>query len=167
MPQSQFAPLQRNAKTGELFLRLPSPHENIIITPPRMSDAPAIVRNMSDPAVYTWLEGPPHPYLPEHADDWLKKIKAETDATIEQLQRANEEHPDGPPILVSHHPVRSIREVREDGSELFLGDITLIRERWPDFEDEEAKAALAKPNAERELGDPEIVWCIGGMTYIC
>ncbi|KAI0698400.1 hypothetical protein C8T65DRAFT_660634 [Cerioporus squamosus] len=162
MSKSQFHPLEFNQMTGEPYLRLPAPFDNIIITPPRMSDAPAVVSNMSDPRVYVWLEGPPHPYLPHHADDWLSKIKAETDLAIEKLQRASVEKPDGPLILVNESPVRTIREVREDGSELFLGDITIVRERWPDIEDQEVKQALARANGKRELGDPAIVWCFGG-----
>ena len=165
MPESQFHPLQFNPETGEPFLRLPIPHNNIIITPPRMSDAAAIVKNMTDPALYIWLTGPPHPYLPKHAEYWLDKIKAATDASFEKLRRANEEQPEGPPILVDESPVRTIREVREDGSELFLGDIALLREMWPDEEDRELKKTLTEANAARELGDPEIVWCIGGSSF--
>ncbi|RPD55857.1 hypothetical protein L227DRAFT_295215 [Lentinus tigrinus ALCF2SS1-6] len=161
MSKSQFHPLQFDEKTGEPYLRLPAPYDNIVITPPRMSDAPAIVSNMSDPRLYVWLEGPPHPYLPQDADYWLTNIKAETDLAIEKLRRASVEKPDGSLILVNESPVRTIREIQEDGSELFLGDITIVRERWPDVEDQEAKQALANANAKRELGDPEIVWCFG------
>ncbi|TFK94422.1 hypothetical protein K466DRAFT_561105 [Polyporus arcularius HHB13444] len=161
MPKSQFDPLEFNQVTGEPYLRLPAPHDNIIITPPRMSDAPAMVLNMSDPRIYSWLESPPHPYLPQDADHWLTKIKAESDRAIEKLQRASVERPDGPLILVDESPVRTIREVQEDGSELFLGDIAIIRERWLDLEDKEAKQALTKANEEREVGDPAIVWCFG------
>ena len=162
--RTQYHPLEFNPKTGEPLLRLPAPHENIIITPPRMSDAPTVVANMNDPAVYTSLEGPPFPYLPEHADQWLTKIKPGTDAALAILRRADEEQPDGPPILLEEPPVRAIREICEDGSELFLGDITFVRERYPDIDDKEVKKALTQPNADKTLGDPEIVWCIGGTS---
>lgn len=166
MPKpSHFHPLELNARTGELFLRLPAPHENIIITPPRLSDAPAVVANMSDPAIYTFLEGPPFPYRPEHADQWLTSIKYGTDAAFEMLKRANEEQPDGPPVLLELQPVRAIREVRENGSDLFLGDILFVRERYLDMDDKEQKKTLLECNAARTLGDPEIVWCIGGTLY--
>ena len=162
MSQPQFQPLELNPTTGEPFLRLPSPHSNIILTPPRMSDAPAIVSHMNDPKVYYWLEGPPFPYLPEHAEQWLAKVKNGTDAVLQVLQRASEEDPHAPPILVSEPPVRTLREVREDGTDVFLGDIAILRERWPDMDDGDAKNALKQPNADKELGDPEIIWCIGG-----
>ncbi|KAI0655203.1 acyl-CoA N-acyltransferase [Cubamyces menziesii] len=161
MSKPQYRPLQLHPKTGELLLRLPSPHDNIIITPPRMSDAETIISYMNDPALYYWLEGPPFPYLPEHADCWLNQVKEGTDAAIAELERANAEHPDGPPVIVSSCPMRCLREEREDGSDVFLGDVTLLRERWPDLEDRVLKESLAKPNAERPIGDPDIVWCIG------
>lgn len=166
MSESQFRPLQFNPQTGEPFLRLPSPHENIILTPPRLSDAPAVVKNMTDPAVYAWLEGPPHPYLPKHADHWLSQVKGGTDTALRELRRASEEKPDGPPILVGGCPVRIIREVREDGSDHLLGDIMLVRERWPDCEDRDTKEALVTVNAAKQLGDPELVWCIGGTSHM-
>ncbi|KAI1788791.1 acyl-CoA N-acyltransferase [Ganoderma leucocontextum] len=158
---SHFHPLQFNPTTGEPFLRLPAPHENVIITPPRMSDGPAIVANMSDPAIYVFLEGPPFPYLPEHADQWLTSITNGTDAAFVTLKHAIEEKPDEPPILLEHPPVRIIREIREDGSDLFLGDIMFVRERYPDMDDKELKETLLQRNAGRTLGDSEIVWCIG------
>ena len=34
----------------------------------------------------------------------------------------------------------------------------------PDIDDKEVKKALTQPNADRTLGDPEIVWCIGGTS---
>ncbi|KAI0669772.1 acyl-CoA N-acyltransferase [Trametes maxima] len=161
MPKTQFYPLQFHPETGEPFLRLPSPHDNIIITPPRMSDAPTVVAYMNDPAVYTWLEGPPFPYYMEHADSWLTMVKEGTDVAFQELERLNTEYPDSPPRLVSGQPVRMIREVREDGTDLLLGDVAIIRERWPDVEDKEVKTSLATPNAEKAVGDPDIIWCIG------
>ncbi|KAH9858067.1 acyl-CoA N-acyltransferase [Lenzites betulinus] len=160
MSQLQFRPLQFNEK-GEPFLRLPSPHENIIITVPRMSDAPTIISYMNDPAVYNMLEGPPFPYLPEHAEWWLTDITKGTDAALEELRRASAEHPDTDSVVVSSCPVRIIREVREDGTDLLLGDIAILRERWPDVMDQAEKESLAKPNADRPIGDLRIIWCIG------
>ncbi|KAI0639535.1 acyl-CoA N-acyltransferase [Trametes polyzona] len=161
MSRSQYYPLEFNPKTGEPFLRLPSPHENIVITTPRRNDAPTIVSYMNDPALYYWLEGPPHPYTPEHADSWLASLAEGTNAALAELERAQAEHPDEPPVKVSGCPVRTLREVREDGTDIMLGDIALVRERWPDVSNKEEKESLAKPNAERPIGDPEIVWCIG------
>lgn len=164
MSRTQFHPLQFNERTGEPFLRLPSPHDNIIITTSRMSDAPTVIANMNNPAVYNWLDGPPFPYHAEHADSWLEYVKKDTDAAFEELERAQIEHPDEPPVAVNSCPVRIIREVHEDGTDVLLGDVMFVRERWPDVLDKDAKEALSKPNAEKPAGDPEIIWCIGGTS---
>ncbi|KAI0651977.1 GNAT domain-containing protein [Trametes meyenii] len=161
MSKAQFHPLQFHPETGEPFLRLPSPYDNIILTPPRLSDAPTVVAYMNDPAVYNWLEGPPFPYHTEHADSWLAMVKEGTDAALQELERLNADHPEGPLRLVSGQPVRMIREVRDDGTDLLLGDVAIVRERWPDVEDKEVKVNLATPNAEKTVGDPSIIWCIG------
>jgi hypothetical protein len=66
----RLRPLELNDRTGEPFLRLPAPFQNIIITPPRSEDVPSIVRALNDPRVYKTLSGPPFPYLEEHATAW-------------------------------------------------------------------------------------------------
>ena len=63
--------------TGEPYITLPSPHDNIILTPPRTipnpngidaeplipeADLSAITTNLNDPRIYLFLEGPPVPY---------------------------------------------------------------------------------------------------------
>jgi hypothetical protein len=52
---TQLHPLQLNPITKEPFLRLPAPHDNIIVTPPRLSDAPDMVIAMNDEHIYPWL----------------------------------------------------------------------------------------------------------------
>ena len=166
MSKPQFQPLQFNPRTGEPFLRLPSPHENIILTPPRWSDAPSIVSILNDPVVYHWLSGPPFPYLPEHAEQWLSQVKNGTDAVLEVLRRVSVEEPNASPIVVSEPPVRTLREIREDGTDVYLGDVTFLRERYIDMEDGNEKSALLKANRDRATGDPEILWCIGGRSNV-
>ncbi|KAF7347350.1 N-acetyltransferase domain-containing protein [Mycena venus] len=63
MANPQLHPLEVNPKTGEPFLRLLA-HKNIILTPPRLSDAPFIISILNDERVYPWLSSPPYPYLP-------------------------------------------------------------------------------------------------------
>lgn len=43
-----FHPLEVNSHTGEPFVRLPNPLENIIITPMRDSDKPKMIEYMND-----------------------------------------------------------------------------------------------------------------------
>ena len=146
---------QVNPTTGEVFLRLPAPHENIIITPPRDSDAADIAIILNDPRVYKNLIGPPLPYHPHHAEEWLKKTKNESDKILEDLREGK--------TMVDGCPVQHIREVRPDGTDLFLGDLSVSRNGWPEVTDEELRENMTKENLDKPVGDPSIVWTLGGM----
>lgn len=156
--------LEYNRRTGEPFIRLPHPHENLILTPPRLTDVAALMAVLNDPKVYLTLEGPPNPYLESHAVDWLERIiKASADSLrefreVEEARRAG----DTSRQFVGSHPIRYIREVQEDGTDIFLGDVLIDRCGYPDVENGTEKAGLVKANEAREIGDEEIVWCVGG-----
>jgi hypothetical protein len=139
--------------TGEPYIRLSSPFQNIIITPPRLSDVTPSVAIMNEPTVYAWM-GRSTPYTASNAEQWIVKVKAETDAVIEDL-KAN---PSGP---FGGCPVRHIREVQEDGTEIFIGDVGLVRSYWPELLDVDERKALAEKNKARAPGDPEIAWHVG------
>ena len=151
---SQLFPLQVNERTGEPFLRLPSPHENIIITPPRMEDAASAVRNLSDPRVYKTLQGPPFPYRYEDAIDWLQKIRASSDTLLKELQEAAQEGL-GEPKIVNGCPVRSLREVHEDGSDTFIGDIGTHRCTFTGVADEEERNEQCRRYTVHTHGSPQ------------
>lgn len=70
-------------------------------------------------------------------------------------------HPDGPLKIVDACPVRSIREVKPDGTEIFLGDIGIQRYGYEELQGEE-KARLVDENMTKKTGDPTIVWSVGG-----
>ncbi len=161
----QLHPLHIHPVTGEPFLRLPSPHENVIVTPPRISDIPAIVENLNDLRVYRWLEGPPFPYTTDDGDFWLRKVKDSSDAVLQQLKEAGDDTTQGA-LIVGSCPVRALREVQGDGTELYLGEINVDRCGYPDMNSCPEKAKLVKENSERDPGDPEIVWCIGGGVHL-
>ena len=163
MSTSQLHPLQVNPQTGEPFLRLPSPLDHIIITPPRMSDVEHVVENMNDPKVYSTLSGPPFPYLKQHAIDWVTRVKKWSDDLLEELRSFSEDHPDSPPKIVGGCPVRVLREVQEDGTDLFLGDLGVDRSGFPYHPNETERERLEEENDARQVGDKNIVWCIGGM----
>jgi len=147
--------LQVDPTTGEVFLRLPAPHENVIITPPRDSDAVDIALILNDPRVYKNLIGPPLPYRPHHAEEWLRTTKDKSDKILEDLREGK--------MVVDGCPVQHIREVRSDGTDLFLGDLSVSRNGWPEVTDEELRENMTKENLEKPVGDPSIVWTLGGM----
>lgn len=162
MDAASVSPLQYNSRTGEPFIRLPSPHENLILTPPRPSDVAANYSLMTDQKVYRMLSGPPFPYLESHAIGWIDMITTHAAEAMREFQEAEAaERSTGTKRFVGTCPVRYIREVQEDGSDVFLGDIDVHRCQFPDVKDPDEQARLAGENNARELGDPDIAWCIG------
>ncbi|KAG6890041.1 hypothetical protein C0995_012498 [Termitomyces sp. Mi166 len=163
MENAQFCPLEVNPNTGEPFLRLRS-HKNIILTPPRPEDALSYIPNMNDPRVYEWLGSPPFPFLLEHAEAMYEKFKVIWDFCQAELEAARES-PEL--VLVGNCPVRAIREVLEDGSDVFLGDIGITRAKDgkllapPDETDDENAARYVEINMSLPAGDPNITWSVG------
>ncbi|KDR85591.1 hypothetical protein GALMADRAFT_132268 [Galerina marginata CBS 339.88] len=162
MSNPQLHPLEVNPKTGEPFLRLRK-HKNIILTPPREEDAPAFIPLMNDPRVCDWLSGPPYPYILDHAKTFIAHIKPDSDQVLRQLEEAK----DNPtPITVGHCPVRYIREVKEDGTDVFIGDVALIRclhgeLMGPNGVDWKNKQRREEENNKIPVGDPSILWSMG------
>jgi len=159
---TQLGHMDINPATQEPYLRLPPPNGNIIITPPRMSDASFTPAILNDPRVYRTLSGPPYPYLPEHAQDWVTMIKRTADKVLADLRDASNEQS---LLIVGGCPVRTLREVRPDGTDIYLGDIEIHRASWLEVLDAERRSELREENEARVVGDPDIVWEIGGETY--
>ncbi|KAJ7860409.1 acyl-CoA N-acyltransferase [Mycena olivaceomarginata] len=126
--------IQYSATTGEPFLRLPAPFSNIIVTPPRMSDVEPSVAIMGDPAVAQWMGriGPGSTYTTARAEAWLTALKAQTDA----MERA-------------------------DGTDVFIGDVGLVRSGWTEVLDTEQRGRFVAENNARAAGDPAIAWHVG------
>ncbi|KAF9817994.1 hypothetical protein IEO21_03069 [Rhodonia placenta] len=160
MSHSQLHPLQVNPATGEPYLRLGSPLENIILTPQRPSDVAYNVPILNNPDVVRWLEGLPYPYTPSHAESWVSSVIEESDAILRELREASAKDPEAPLKIVGGCPVRILREIKEDGSEVYLGDIAFRRCDYLHVAHEE-RLRLSEENARRQVGDPALVWCIG------
>ena len=189
MSHSQLHPLKVHHETGEPYLTLRK-HPNVIVTPPRPSDNERLAELLSDPRIYEQLASPPVPYLlgtyepsifgvsrclhpktPEHADRHLAKVIPKSKVILQALNSAQ-----GQEQLISAEgcPVSSIREVREDGSELLIGDISIdtVQSRSRRFrEDENGKFVEERNNAEqaaerKEPGDGVVEWAIGGMLVL-
>lgn len=143
-------PLQVNPETGEVYLQLPAPHSNIRITPPRLSDVDGMVEHMNDPRIYEFFASPPFPYTQQHGLDWSARAIDSCKMVLEDLAEGNQ--------FVNGCPVRSIREVQEDGSDVFIGDIGIMRE----FPDSPWIFGKEPDNGTKEVGDPTILWTIGG-----
>ena len=65
---------------------------------------------------------------------------------------------DGTLKIVGEFPIRAIREVLEDGSDIYIGDIGISR--CGCGVDWENASERKKTNDSLELGDPHILWSI-------
>lgn len=73
-------------------------------------------------------------------------------------------------ITVGRCPVQSLRELKEDGSDIFIGDISLVRcmhgelmgPAGPDGVDWDNKVSREESNNQIPNGDPQIIWSFGG-----
>ncbi|KAJ7334904.1 hypothetical protein DFH08DRAFT_785008 [Mycena albidolilacea] len=167
MSSAQFSPLERNPATGELFLRLPSPHSTIILTPPRPSDAAAIAVIVNDPAVHPWLGRPNDIFTLEEAQALVSEYTRASSAVIYALEESTALEgtiTSATPsvqceqlVPVADCPVRSIRELQADGTDVYIGNIAFKRCNWHEVQSPERDQLIAANNA-RPTGDPEIVW---------
>lgn len=161
MPNSQLYPLEIDAQTGEPFLRLPAPNDSIILTAPRMSDIKSLAPIINDPKVSIWLEGPPIPYCNEHAGEWLPIIVKQSEGIVAELREEDRVNPDGRLKLVGGCPVRHIREVLPDGTDIYLGDIGIGRAPMEEEVDPDERKRAVEANEGKAVGDPTIVWTFG------
>jgi len=166
IPSSIRGPLLYDEVNREPYLALPYPHENIRLTPPRLSDVESIVSILNDRRVYASLQGPPFPYKSDHAVSWITLVKKTCDDVVVQLEAAPRpsEHQEGAGedvFIVGGCPVRILRERKEDGSDMYLGDLGIDRHGFPLVVDEEEKARKTRENEAKSIGDPTIIWSFG------
>ncbi|KAJ5795726.1 uncharacterized protein N7518_004266 [Penicillium psychrosexuale] len=170
-----------NPLTKEPYLQLPAPCANIIITPHReyqIEEASAAMTEiLNDPRVYSWLQGPPYPFLPEHGIDWVKTKVAENEDVLSTLQREFEtqsQQGDGsnsPEELefFDKCPFICIRKVTERDpatgaplQDVLIGDISLMRYAFYELQPNSSEIVLAQnQNNDLPVGHKDIVWGIG------
>ena len=73
--------------------------------------------------------------------------------------------------VVGEFPVRAIREVQEDGTEVYIGDIGISRCSYGELMDLnrvdwEHASERKTINDSLDLGDPSILWSIGGKYQL-
>jgi len=154
-------------------------HKNIILTPPRWEDAEGLVSILNDPLVHEWLSGPPYPYtlgklyvetkglsvaeVSDHGNEFIGFKRNIVEETLKELEDAKDD-----PILkiVKECPVSYLREVKEDGSDVFIGSLAVTTCLYgelmgPDGVDWENKKKLEDENNSLKAGDARIVWSFG------
>ncbi|KXN84571.1 hypothetical protein AN958_12319 [Leucoagaricus sp. SymC.cos] len=156
----RLSPFEINPNTREPFIRLRK-HPNVIITPPRETDIPNVIPPLNDERVHIWLGSCPFPYATEHAKNWITKIKNNCDSGLKELTeslRAKNDGGDGS-ITLTHSPVRFLREIQEDGTEIFLGDIGITR--CPDTTLLGSPKHDTATNSALPVLHPDVVWTLG------
>ena len=150
-------PLEFDAETGEPYLRLPAPHSHIVLTPSRLSDVPYAVENLNDMRIAANFVGPPYPYLEEHAISWITQCRKACDDALVP----------GDSSWFNAVPVRAIRDISNSSIKdaRLIGDCGLDRDGFLELMDEDERKRLEHENADREVGDPNIVWCFGGTSH--
>lgn len=175
-----------NSVTREPYLRLPTPHSNIIITPHRLESLDetviSLTEMLNDSRVYTWLERMPYPYLREHGEEWVRANCKQYEEVLSVLRRQFEE--DREPFNVRNRandfpeereyygacPFTCIREVLTEDpktgtplQDTLIGDIKLARYTFYEHLHESKKREKAqRKNDELPPGDENIIWTIGG-----
>ncbi|GJJ09608.1 hypothetical protein Clacol_003831 [Clathrus columnatus] len=149
---------QVNSKTGEPFLSLPAPHSNIILTPPRLDEADekAAVQYLNDLNIAKWLQGPPFPYNLDHARKWMEKTHAESQAILQEINQ------NPPGAFINGCPFKILREVKEDGQDILIGDCSINPWIFEELLDPQERSQAIEQNQARNAGDPLKEWSFGG-----
>jgi len=140
-------------------------HKNIILTPPRWEDAEGLFSSGNDARVNEWLTVPV-PYPMEAAHKFLSRIVPAATQFFEDMEAFKD---DATLQVVGEFPVRAIREVQKDGTDIYIGDMGILRCSYGELMDPLANGGVDWENASErkkfneslELGDPRILWTIG------
>ena len=153
--------LQLDPNTSEPYLTLPAPHSNIRITPIRVTehDIDAQVRVFTDPLVYPFLHGPPFPYTRADAVNFLSSERAEYNALTIAEPGENVGY-------ASVSPVHALREVQPDGSDVWVGNVSIMRYDFAEVTPQEERKRVYEANEAKAAGDPTIVWGFGGERFL-
>lgn len=148
------------AKT-EPFLRLPAPHQKIVITPPREGDDEHLFALFGDTSVAHCFDSIPIPFCRDHSRAMFSQAKAEADGLLDALRTLEKERPGKELNIVGGCPLKHIREVQENGTEVFIGRVWVSRDRYTDVLGKAERRAAVEENNARPVGDSAIRWTIG------
>lgn len=162
--------VQIDPTNNEPYIRLPAPHDNIRITPPRIMDADPLVQMLNDPKIYPFLSNPVFPVTQQHGVEFITRVKAkceeifyrEVQSRLRDSISGSDAQLEGG-FAVSGDIVESLREIQDDGTELYLGGLTLRRPGFSEVQDKFQRQILKDENDSKPPGDPSIVWAFGGM----
>lgn len=98
----------------------------------------------------------------------MQTVSGPAQEVLRQLEDAKAEDK---AIIVGTCPVRAIREVKADGTDVFIGDMGVMRCRHgelmgTDSVDWDNKAAREEENNGLAVGDPNIIWSMGCKCWV-
>jgi len=107
--------------------------------------------------------GLPYPYTVEHGNEFIGFIRGQVEETLKELE---DEKDNSTLKTVKRCPVSFLREVKEDGTEVFIGSLAIATAMHgelmgPDGVDWENKKKREEENDKLEAGDPRIIWRFG------
>ncbi|KAG8896277.1 hypothetical protein FRB99_008963, partial [Tulasnella sp. 403] len=157
-----------------IYLPVPAPFgPHIRITPPHFtnvadienpsSDLSRLVHLLKQLEIYIWLVGPASQYTKEHGVRWLTARKAEYEQVIWDMEFivAASDPLAGRNKFVSNSSVRFIRERRDDGTDVLLGNIMICQSVFREVKDGDERERKVRENAERSVGDPNTTHSFG------
>ena len=102
--------------------------------------------------------------LSDHGYEFIDLKRKLADEIMKELEDARD---DQTLKIVRECPVRYLREVKEDGSDIFIGSLDITTCLYgevmgPDGVDWENKKKREDENNSLKTGDSRIVWCFGG-----
>lgn len=112
------------------------------------------------------LEGLSVVELSDHGNEFIGLKRNLMEETLKELEDAK----DDPTLkIVKHCLVSYLREVKEDGSDVFIGSVEITTCKngelmGPDGVDWENKKKKEDENNSLKAGDTRIVWCFGGKS---
>lgn len=181
--------------TSEPYIRLPPPLSHIILTPPRLdlsssssssaeeqgtptaADVAAITTTLNDPLVFPWLESPPYPYLPEHADSIIRAGYAEAQQLLKSAE--TEKWVDGCPFRDIRDTSSSCLPTGPEGNNNSdesddddaiqkarkIGDFKIARYAFYEFAHGSAERRDAqRRNEALKAGDGMVEWGVGCIS---
>lgn len=171
------SPIRFTQVTPQPMPYIPIPHptlKGLSLTLPALNndeDLPNQLRVLNDyDRVSKWLAGPPYPYSREDATGWNALLLTRWTDAVERLRCARElsleclgqalGSTDGCGVQCIR--LADVDAGEEIGTGRWIGDLGIVR-RWEfeDVADEVERRRLVEENLKREVGDEQLVWCIG------
>ena len=167
MAKSWLSPGDISPTACEPSLRLPAPHQHIVITPPREGDDEHLLTLFGDISVAHCFHTIPIPFCRDDSRAMLSQAKEEADGLLDELRTAEKEGPSGKQLkVVGGCPLKHIREVQENGTDVFIGRIWVGRDQYEDVFGKAERRAAVEENDARPVDDPSIRWTIGGARVV-